>query len=72
MAQLKNLRTQLQDHEMIKRRENKRMIKRRKKKTYKRYARRKWTKNKSTIIGMVQLGERSQQQNQETKARDKK
>ena len=57
---------QLQDLEMIKRRENKRMIKRRKKKTYnlyfKRYARRKSTKNKSTIIGAVQLEERCQQQ----------
>ena len=40
MAQLKK-KIQLQDLEMIKRRENKRMIKRRKKKTYKRYARRK-------------------------------
>ena len=66
MSQLKHSRNRLQGHD-LKKGEYKRM-----KKTYKRYARRKWTKNKSTIIGMVQLGERSQQQNQETKARDKK
>ena len=61
MSQLKHSRNRLQDHD-LKQGEYKRM-----KKTYKRYARRKWTKNKSTIIGMDQLEERSQRQSKRQK-----